>query len=234
MSAMLLAAALFSVQEDPLPFPVFERDPWGLCGAGSSVTRLSIANKVRSEETMTLKAVDKDSRTFTLSRPGKDDEEGAIKFVPFTDSLLSPEGGYKQSGRSNRQVAIGDRRVKALVREFTPGALALNVWRITTADEMPGGIVDITWKSEDDTTKYDVTYTLKGMEPVKVGAQTIECAKIELSATETKKKKRKIQGTYWLSEKVPGLLVRSRVTDTVDRVANETSMDVIKFELKKP
>lgn len=233
MSAILLAAALFAFQEDPLPFPVFERDPWGLCGPGSSVTRVSLVNKVRSEETLTLKAVDKDSRTFTVSRPGKADEEGAVKFVPFTDSLLSPESGYKQSGRSNRQVAIGDRRVKALVREFTPSALALNVWRITTADEMPGGIVDITWKSEDDATKYDVTYTLKGMEPLKVGGQTVECARIELSATETKKKKRKIQGSYWISEKVPGLLVRSRLTDTVDRIASEMAMDVVKFELKK-
>jgi len=166
--------------------------------------------------------------------PGKDDEEGAVKFVPFVDSMISPEGGYKQSGKSTRQVSIGDRRVKALVRELTPSALALNIWRVATADEMPGGIVDITWKAEDDKTKYDVTYTMKGMEPVKVGSQTLECAKIELSATETKKKKRKVEGTYWLSEKVPGLLVRSRVKDTTDKNATETSMDAAAFVLKKP
>ncbi|HLF93297.1 MAG TPA: hypothetical protein VJB14_07540 [Planctomycetota bacterium] len=234
MNTILLALALFAAQDEPLPFPVFERDPWGLAGPGSSITRLGVTAKVRSEETITLKAVDKDSRTFTVSRPGKDDEEGAIKFVPFAESLISPEGGYKLSGKSNRQVAIGNRRVKALVREITPNGLALNVWRITTADEMPGGIVDITWKSEDDKAKVDVTYTMKGMEPIKAAGQTLECARIDLTLTETRKKKRKVEGSYWLSEKVPGLLVRSRLRDTTDKVVTETTMDVVKFELKKP
>ena len=69
--------------------------------------------------------------------------------------------------------------------------------------------------------------------PIKVGGQTIDCARIELTATETKKKKRKVEATYWISEKVPGFLVRSRLKDTQDKVTTETSTEVLKFELKK-
>ncbi|HXX92119.1 MAG TPA: hypothetical protein VEN81_00705, partial [Planctomycetota bacterium] len=61
---ILVLLAAFLAQQDELPFPVYERDPWGGLGAGSFVTRLSVVGKVRSEETLTLKAVDKDSKTL--------------------------------------------------------------------------------------------------------------------------------------------------------------------------
>jgi len=234
MNTLLLALALFAAQDDPPPFPLFERDPWGLCGAGSTVIRVTTVNKVRTEETITLKSVEKDSKTFTVIKTGKDDEEGAVKFIPFSDTLTSPEGGYKVSGRSTKQVAVGEKRVKAQVREITPTQLALSIWRLTTADEMPGGIVDANLKSEDDKVKLDISYTHKGVEPIKLGGQTLDCYKIEVGATETRRKKRKIEATYWLSEKVPGLLVRSRVKDAQDKNVTETAMDVVKFELKKP
>ena len=233
MNAILWTVMLLAPQEE-LPFPVFERDPWGGFGAGSSVSRLTVTGKLRSEETITVKTVDKDSRTLSVSRPGKDDEEGAVKFTPFTESLVSPAGGCKLTGKSNKQVSLGDRRVTGLVREFTPATLALTLWRITTADEMPGGIALLTLKAEDDQAKTDVAYTMKGMEPLKIAGQTVECAKIELVASETKKKKRKLEGTYWISEKVPGFLVRSRLKDTQDKVTVETGVDVVKFEAKKP
>ena len=230
----LLLAALLTPQQEEFPFPVFDRDPWGGFGAGSSVTRLTTTGKLRSEETITVKAVDKDSKILTVSRPGKDDEEGAVQFTAFTESLTAPGGGFKLTGKSNKQVSLGEKRVTGVVREFTPGQLSLGSCRVTTTDEMPGGIALLTLRAEDDQTKSDVSYTMKGMEPIKIAGQSVDCAKIELVATETKKKKRKLEGTYWISEKVPGFLVRSRLKDTVDKVTTETSMDVVKFELKKP
>jgi hypothetical protein len=233
MNTILWAAMLLAPQEE-FPFPVYEHDPWGGFGAGSSVTRLTVTGKIRSEETITVKAVDKDSETLTVTRPGKDDEEGAVKFVAFTDSLVAAGSGFQAGGKSNKQVAIGDKRVKALVREFVPTQLALKVWRITSTSEMPGGIFEISWKGEDDVTKSDVSYAMKGMETLKVGGVAVECAKIDMTATETKKKKRKVEATYWISEKVPGFLVRSRIKDTLDKVTTESAMDVVKFEFKKP
>ena len=233
MISMLLAAML-AVQQEEHPFPVFDRDPWGGFGAGSSVTRLTTTGKLRSEETITVKAVDKDSKTLTVSRPGKDDQEGALKFIAFTDGLVAPGSGFQQGGKSNKQVAIGEKRVKALVREFVPTQLALTTWRVTTTSEMPGGIFEIVWKAEDDLVKSDVTYTMKGFETLELGGVAVDCAKIDMVATETKKKKRKLEATYWISEKVPGFLARSRVKDTVDKVTTETAMDAVKFEAKKP
>jgi hypothetical protein len=99
---------------------------------------------------------------------------------------------------------------------------------------MPGGIFEIVWKAEDDEVKSDVTYAMKGLETLKVGGVAIECAKIDMTATETKKKKRKVEATYWISEKVPGFLVRSRLKDTFDKLTTETAMDVAKFEARKP
>jgi hypothetical protein len=230
---LVLLAALLSPQ-DELPFPVFEHDPWGGLGAGSSVIRLTVVNKVRTEETITLKTVDKGSKTLVVTRAGKDDEEVAVKFVAFTDGLVAPGSGFQQGGKSAKQVTIGDKRVKALVREFTPTQLSLNLWRVTTTADMPGGIFEIVWKAEDDEVKTDVAYAMKGMETLKVAGTAIECAKIDMTATETKKKKRKLEATYWISEKVPGFLVRSRLKDTFDKVTTETAMDVAKFEARKP
>jgi hypothetical protein len=232
MIIVLLAALL--AQQDELPFPVFEHDPWGGFGAGSSVIRLTVVAKIRTEETLTLQAADKGSKTILIARPGKDDEEATVKFVAFTDGLVAPGSGYQQGGKSNKQVAIGDKRVKALVREFMPTQLSLNLWRVTTTADMPGGIFEVVWKAEDDEVKSDVTYGMKGMETLKVGGAAVECAKIDMTATETKKKKRKVEATYWISEKVPGFLVRSRIKDTFDKVTVETAMDVAKFEAKKP
>jgi len=230
----LLWMALFLAPQEELPFPVFEHDPWAGFGAGSSVTRLTVVGKIRSEATITIKAVDKDSATLTVSKPGADDQEGAVKFVAFSDALVAPGKGLKQSGKSNKQISIGDRKTKALVREFIPDRLALDLYRLTTADEMPGGVYEVTWKAENAQSKNDVAYTFKGMEPIKIGGNSYGCAKIELTATETAKTKRKIEGSYWISEAVPGFLVRSRIKDTVDKVTTETGMDVVKFEAKKP
>lgn len=232
MITILLAALL--AQQDELPFPVFEHDPWGGFGAGSAVTRLTVVGKLRSEETITLKALDKGSKTLLVARAGEDDKEESVKFVAFTDGLVAPGRGYQQGGKSNKQVALGDKRVKALVREFTPTQLALDLWRITTTADMPGGIFEIVWKAEDDVVKTDVAYAMKGMETLKIAGSAVECAKIDMTATETKKKKRKVEATYWISEKVPGFLVRSRIKDTLDKVTTETAMDVVKFEAKKP
>jgi hypothetical protein len=228
----LFWVALVLAPQEEFPFPVFERDPWGGFGAGSSVVRLTVVGKIRTEETITLKAVDKDSKTITVSKPGADDQEETVKFIPFSDTLIAR--GLKQSGKSGKQVSIGDRKVKALIREFIPDAIALDITRLTSADEMPGGIVDLTWKMEDDLVKYDVTYGFKGMDPVKIGGQSFGAAKIDLTFVETKKKKRKIEATLWISEAVPGFLARSRIKDTVDKVTTETSMDVVKVEVKKP
>lgn len=233
MSAVLCTLILLAAQEE-VPFPLYEHDPWGGFGAGSSVVRLTVLGKIRTEETITIKAVDKDSKTLSVSKPGSADQEGMVKFTPFSETLTAPGRGLKQSGKSNKQVSIGERKVKALVREFVPDRIALDMYRLTTVDEMPGGIVELTWKAENAQTKSDVAYTFKGLEPLKIGGNAYGCAKIEVTATDTGKAKRKIEATYWISEAVPGFLVRSRVKDTVDKAVTETAMDVVKFEAKKP
>src|ERR1043166_4481984 len=194
MISILLCAAVLAQEE--IPFPVFEKDPWGPFGTGSTVTRQTTTAQAKTEETWTLKSVGKDSKIFTVSKMGQAEQEETVKFVSFTEGLVAPDSGHKLSGKSNRMYTIGGKGVKALLREFTPTRFALNNYRVATADEAPGGIVEIVWKAEDDVTHNDVTYTMKSFEPVKVGTQTIDCAKIDLTATETKTRKRKIEGNY--------------------------------------
>src|ERR1043166_5532857 len=136
MISILLCAAVLAQEE--IPFPVFEKDPWGPFGTGSTVTRQTTTAQAKTEETWTLKSVGKDSKIFTVSKMGQAEQEETVKFVSFTEGLVAPDSGHKLSGKSNRMYTIGGKGVKALLREFTPTRFALNNYRVATADEAPG------------------------------------------------------------------------------------------------
>jgi hypothetical protein len=164
-----------------------------------------------------------------------EEEEQTLEFVPFSATLLAEGSGNKLSGKSNRVVPFGAAKVKALVREIGPegDASGTGVWRVTTADEAPGGLLEVSWSFEDEKTKYGVSWAFKALEKLKIQGKEFSCARFDVKETQTLKSKRIMEGSYWLSSQVPGLLAKSvtRVTDGKD--VTETTIQTVKFDVKK-
>jgi len=223
MNALAVLACLAA---DDVPFPVFERDPWTGFAADATVTRTTTSRKETSEETVTVKVVDREGVTLQV---------GAVdlpwRFTSFSRMLVDG-AKLKATGRSNKLVSIGTRRVKALVREFAPeGGFGPHV-RVVTADEFPGGVVEVSYSAEDDKNKLSVTYGFKALDRLKVAGRDVECARYELAVREGTNTK-KFEGTYWLSSQVPGLLVRAWQKQIEGREMAETFIEVTRFESKK-
>lgn len=230
MNALLVA--LGCLAQDGIPFPAYDKHPWAGFAAGTTATRTTRSGQILTEEKVEIVKVDKDGVTVRISKTGEGEGEGLFPFTAFTAALVAEGTGYKVIGKSNRQVQIGPRRVRALVREFAPpDSIGIGAIRITTADEVPAGIVEMTFEAEDDGKKTAFSYAFKGIEKVKAGDREVEAARFELLAAEGKTKK--TEGTCWLSSQVPGLLVRSRLKATVGREVAETFTEVTKFELRK-
>ncbi len=226
--ATLLALAL----QDPT-FPLLEKDPWAGFAVGSQIVReTTLVNRVTTEEIITLKAIDGKSRTVTVLSKGEEDEQ-VLEFAPFTGTLV--DAGYKATGKSNRLQPFGTAKVKTLLREFgMEDEVGNNVWRVATADEVPGGLYDAGWGSTDDTTRSAITYGFKALEKLKVQGRELSCARFEArSTTIAKGSKRIVEGSYWLSELMPGLVVKSTTKTTEGKDTSETRVQITKFEAKK-
>jgi hypothetical protein len=228
MNALL--AALPCLAQDGLPFPAYDKPPWAGFAAGTTATRTDRSGQILTEEKVEIVKVDKDGVTVRISKTGEG--EGLFPFTAFTAALAAEGTGCKVIGKSHRPVQIGPRRVRALVREFAPpDSIGTGAIRITTADELPAGIVEMTFEAEDGRKRTAFSYAFKGIEKVKAGDREVEAARFELLVTEGKA--RKTEGTCWLSSQVPGLLVRSRLKATVGREVAETFLEATKFEVKK-
>lgn len=223
---LLLLSVLLAGDEQP--FPCFEKNPWAGFAPGSAITRRVRVDRETADQTITVKAVEKDGILLQVEM-GEKRDEAKPKFTPFSQLL---GGGEKvvATGKSTKLVAIGARRIQATVREFTPSGsfLSANSIRVTFADEFPGGIVDVVVRGEDS--KSGGTYTFKGLEKLKVDAQDVECFRFELKAGEGKKK---LEGTYWLSPRVPGLTVKSLFKETVDKEVRDVYTEVLRYEVQK-
>lgn len=228
---MLLAAALLLAQA--AEFPLFEKDPWAGVKPDSTVTRVMTENGKRAEVVLTVKSSALGQTVVQVAADGGDPKEETLKFVSFSDTLTTEEGGYKQTGKSTKTATVAGRRLKTLIREFGPVRLAFERWRVHTADEPPGGLVQVDLEGEGTEVKQKFTYACKGIEKLKVDGKDVECWRFDLTGTETAKKKRKLEGSYWLSAQVPGLLVKSHFKDVEDKtVVAETTVEVAKFERK--
>jgi hypothetical protein len=222
-NALLLLACLAA---DDVAFPVFERDPWAGFAPGATVTRATTTLKRTAEETLTVKAVEKQGTTLGVSRPGEGEADVPHVFLSLS-AILVDVAKLKATGRSGKLVTIGARRVRAAVREFGPEGGFGPVVRVVTAEEFPGGIVEVSYSAEDDRNKVAVSYAFKALERVKAAGQDVECARYELTATPGKGKR--VEGTFWLSSRVPGLLVRSWLRQSEGREVEERFVEVTRF-----
>jgi hypothetical protein len=232
---MIQALVLLSAcAAQDLQYPILEKDPWAGFLPGSSVTReTSIANQFRTEKRITLKSLDINSKTLLVLSQGEEEEE-TVEFAAYSSGLIADGGGYKVSGKSTRLVPFGPTKVKALVREISPeGGVGNDVWRVTTADEAPGGVLEATWSYEDEKSKSGVSYAFKGLDKVKVQGKDVPCARFDVKETQGAKTKRTLEGSYWLSSQVPGLMVKSATKVTQGTEVIETTVQTLKFEVKK-
>ena len=231
---ILTLAALAACAAQELQYPLLEKDPWQGFLPGSVVVReTAIGNRTRTETTITLKAIEITSKTLLVQSKGEEEEE-YVEFAPFSAGLIAEDSGYKASGKSTRVLGLGPAKVKALVREFSgEGDVANNVWRLTTADEVPGGIFEATWSSQDEKTKSGASTLFKAMEKLKVQGKELTCARFEAKETQAMKSKRTLECSYWLSSQVPGLLVKSAMKITEGKDVTETTVQTLKFEAKK-
>ena len=164
-----------------------------------------------------------------------EEEDQTIEFVSFSAGLLGDGSGYKVTGKSNRVVPFGPAKAKALIREISiEGDTSGNdIWKVTTADEIPGGLFEVTWSSEDEKSKYGVTCAFKALEKLKVQGKELSCVRFDIKETQRTKARKTIEGSYWLSAQVPGLLVKSVLKVTDGKEVTETTVQTTKFEAKK-
>ena len=91
----------------------------------------------------------------------------------------------------------------------------------------------VSWSFEDETTKVGVAYAFKALEKLKVQGKELSCARFDVKETQKTKSKKTVEGSYWLSSQVPGLLVKSVAKITEGKDVTETTVQTIKFEAKK-
>lgn len=232
IQTLVLLAALTA---QDLEYPLLEKDPWAGFLPGSFVIReTNIANRVRTETVVTLKSIEVGSKTLAVLSQGQEEEQ-TQEFVPFSATLLGEGGGYKLTGKSTRLVPIGQARAKALVREIgVEGDVSANgIWKLTTLDDVPGGMFEAAYTYEDDAQKSGVSYAFKGLEKLKVQGRELSCARFEVKDTQKVKSKKIVEASYWLSSQVPGLVVKSVSKSTENKESTETTVQVTKFEAKK-
>ena len=68
---------------------------------------------------------------------------------------------------------------------------------------------------------------------LKVQGKELSCARLDVKETQKTKSKKTVEGSYWLSSQVPGLLVKSVAKVTEGKDVTETTVQTIKFEAKK-
>jgi hypothetical protein len=201
--------------------PVLEKDPWAGFKTGSSI-------KVRrgtAEYTLTLSEYEGQR---TLARDPEEEEfDGSIAFAGFASSLRADGSGYKRTGKSATTVKVGAGTAKALVEEFTAGdgddTSSADKYRVTTCDDVPGGVVRVERDSSAESAREKWVYELKAVEKLKVGGKDLECWRFDLTASEGKKK---TTTSCWLSKEVPGLLVRVKAPEIV-------RFEVLEFKAEK-
>src|ERR1041384_8775229 len=109
----LLFVAVLAAQD--ATYPILEKDPWHGFMPGSFVVRESnVDNRIKTETTITLKAIEVNSKTFTILSRNEEDEQN-VEFASFTAMLVA--NGFRASGKSNRVVPFGPAKVKAQIRE---------------------------------------------------------------------------------------------------------------------
>jgi hypothetical protein len=218
MNTLLLILALLA--RDESPFPCLEKDPWMGFAPGSTVTRRYRVNQEAGDQIITVKSIDKDAITLE-ARTLEKAEEVPWKFTPFTRQIGDEA---KATGKQTKLYAVGPRKVQALLREYTGGGLGGGV-RVAFADEFPGGIVEVSVRGESSG-----SYAFKAIEKLKVDGQDVECFRYDLSIGDGKKK---VEGQFWLSSKVPGTIVKFLLRETDGKNTRETYAEVLKFETKK-
>ncbi len=231
MPAILVFMAALATQD--LSYPILEKDPWAGFMPGSFVVReTNVTNRIRTESTITLKSIEVNSKTFTvLTR--NEEEEQSVEFASFTAMLVAD--GFRASGKSTRVVPFGPAKVKALVRELSieGDTSGTGLWKLTVSDEIPGGLYEAVWTSDDEKTSSGVSCAFKTVEKLKVQGKEFSCARFDIKETQRAKSKKTTEGSYWLSAQIPGLLVKSVLKVTEGKDVTETTIQTLKVEAKK-
>lgn len=230
MKTLALLFTLASAALAQESFPIYEKDPWQAFGAGSSVKY----KRGSAEHSIKVKSVDKDGRTLERS-PVEEDEEAEYpyRFVPFSDLLKSDASGLKLTGKGTQTVRVGTRNVKAKVEEYswkdsTDGAPI----RLVSSPDVPGGVVRYALEIETGEERLKVEYEFKGLEKLKVGGKPVECARFDLKLTK-KSEDLKQEGSVWLSETVPGMLVKSEIKSTRGKAASVETIEAVDYTVGK-
>lgn len=230
MHTLLFVAALAT---QDVPYPVLEKDPWQGFMPGSYVVRESnVDNRIKTETTITLKSIEVNSKTFTILSRNEEDEQN-VEFASFTAMLVA--NGFRASGKSTRVVPFGPAKVKAQVRELSMegDTSGTGVWKLTVSDEIPGGLYEAVWSSDDEKTSSGVSCVFKAVEKLKVQGKDVSCARFDVKETQRAKSKKTSEGSYWLSAQIPGLLVKSVLKVTEGKDVTETTIQTLKFDVKK-
>ncbi len=198
-----------------------EKDPWAGFAVGSWVKLKSTRGPVVEEARITLAAENRFERD-----PAP--EEGSASFprvfVPYTRVIGIL--GLKQLGKGTETLKVG---AKARVAEFGPAdpSIVWAVrWRVSTSDDVPGGVGRVTIEVAGDKPGR-VTLEAVAVEKLKVGTKDVPCVRFQYKRTIAREDG--VEASYWLSSQVPGLLVRF-----VARSGKaEARVDALDFEAKK-
>ena len=228
MSALFLLLAC--TLQEPSPFPFLDKDPWEGFKKDSRVVRSVVENgAVRLEEIIVIND-SKEGRRLRMFLEDGTKKEGNPPFTSLTEKLQGGDSPYKVSGKGTKVVKAGRQTIKGQIREFTRGGLSLDIWRVTTAKAMPGGVIEVKGQADIIKSGTDVKYSYVRIEPVRVANQKIICARFDLKG---KMNKKKVSGTWWLSTQVPGLIVRSIYKETEGKKTTEKRIMVTEFESVK-
>jgi hypothetical protein len=196
-------------------FPIYEADPWKGFKPGAYV-RFKTGS-------ITLVSVEKDS--YVLQRSPVDEEDDGrytYRWASTVEQLKADGSGYKLSGKSTQTFRVGGRTFKGRAEEFSPpdstdGAPI----RIVTCPDVPGGVLKVSFRADEDAAEYE----LKAIEKIKLG---VEAFRFEVKIV--KKGEDLLQeGSFWLSAAVPGLFARSEYRITRGKAKSTETVEVMEI-----
>jgi hypothetical protein len=243
---MMLALLLLLFQEEP------RRDPWAGFGVGSWVI-LSWSDSQsgdRREKVVVSAIIDgvPKRETFVEEKGEFKRHGGLATHHPGSP----PSTGLKETASRSEEFDLGGKKIAATVREYEFKEAARNVIIrgsiTTTADvripyrEFPKDGVDIALGTDllelnitveySDFTNVYRTKVLRRDE-LTIGTRKVACVVEELSGAETAQGKRyTFTGTRWLSDAVPGRIVKLEALIVLDGKTTQRTGVVTDFEVK--
>lgn len=231
MNALCLTLLLLS--QDPLSgFP----DPWERFKEGSWVKIKKIMKGPQGTheivQTQTLGTPEQGQTTLTVVTEIGGEKREEMVVLP---KLLGPDAKTKKTDKGSETLKVDGKDYACKVTLTESEGMGIMVSTTTWEAEGAGLLKVVTDVNQSGLAWKTSSSAVKVGEKAKIGGQEVACTVYEVSVDAGPQK---VTGKNWISLEVPGLIVKSRTTITMQtgpdtKIQTEVSVEALGFEVQK-